>query len=640
MNESVQVPSAWTPIDLAREPEFELGRLRVRPSRLEVEAEGRREVLQRRTMQVLIALARSASSVVSHEELNARCWAGLTVGEDAVTRCIGQLRRLAQGWSPPIFDIVTIVGVGYRLEAESVLQDEKRFAPRALAPSWKGRMGVALAALLLVALSAAILAWRASQAPAPALTLAAFEPLGASPHATAVAQAVDTELLGAFNANQIPVRTATKPLPALIGHGSGLTLAGSVEDRGEDAHATARLINLKTGTVIWSAGFDRPASEVNALPVMLAAQAADMVAIARFAQEGPKPVKDDAAIAAVLAAHDALEWNGTFDWARRIELARRVTQMAPDFAFGHSMLSWADTSALRIEAAPAQTDALATEARHEAEYALKLDPDDAGSYFALAMQQTDIAGREAILSRGLSRPGHPRALQAAVNEVKSNSLLSTGRVHDALPFADRALALNPLSPTETSDALKAYALAGRVDYSRDLLAKALQRWPEQPDILEAQLYLLTFFGGEDEALRLVGETGPRSRRNPEATAIWRAYLNAKASGVGQARKEAAEQVNALTLQGRFNPRIAILMLAQLGDLDGAFAIMMDLRHDISEVSGFQYAPAAAPLRSDPRFIDFATRSGLVQYWRNTHQVPDLCEPPAAERWCAAIGAHG
>ena len=106
-------------IDLAREADFAVGPMQVRPSRREVEADGVTRVLQRRVMQVLVALAHPSGEVVSQDELISRCWGGLTVGEAAVARGISQLRRAAAGWPQPPFEIVTIAGVGYRLAPEA-----------------------------------------------------------------------------------------------------------------------------------------------------------------------------------------------------------------------------------------------------------------------------------------------------------------------------------------------------------------------------------------------------------------------------------------------------------------------------------------------------------------------------------------
>jgi len=103
-------------VDLALEPNFTVGCLAVRPSRREVEGTGIQRTLQRKVMQVLVALATSRSEVVSRRELVQRCWAGLSVSDDAVDRCIAQLRALAAVWPEVPFAICTIPGVGYQLQ--------------------------------------------------------------------------------------------------------------------------------------------------------------------------------------------------------------------------------------------------------------------------------------------------------------------------------------------------------------------------------------------------------------------------------------------------------------------------------------------------------------------------------------------
>src|SRR5215469_16285224 len=117
MDELTQVFVPPSRIDLARETDVQVGALLIRPSRCEVEAGGVRRSVQRRVMQVLVALARSPHEVVSQHELILRCWGGLSVSDDAIGRCIGQLRRLAADWPEPPFEIQTIPGVGYRLDA-------------------------------------------------------------------------------------------------------------------------------------------------------------------------------------------------------------------------------------------------------------------------------------------------------------------------------------------------------------------------------------------------------------------------------------------------------------------------------------------------------------------------------------------
>src|ERR1700691_5087071 len=83
-------------IALAHEADFQLGSLLVIPSAREVVRQGSRETLEPRVVQVLVALFQAQGRVVSRDELIARCWEGRIVGEDAINRAIGRLRRLSE----------------------------------------------------------------------------------------------------------------------------------------------------------------------------------------------------------------------------------------------------------------------------------------------------------------------------------------------------------------------------------------------------------------------------------------------------------------------------------------------------------------------------------------------------------------
>ena len=87
-------------VERAHEPDFNLGRLTVSPSRREVvRDDGEREVIEHRVMQVLIALSRAEGSIVTRDELILLCWDGRVVGEDSIHRVISRLRKLAMGSS-------------------------------------------------------------------------------------------------------------------------------------------------------------------------------------------------------------------------------------------------------------------------------------------------------------------------------------------------------------------------------------------------------------------------------------------------------------------------------------------------------------------------------------------------------------
>jgi DNA-binding winged helix-turn-helix (wHTH) protein len=137
---------APAPVHLAREPHFRLGVLLIKPSLLEVSAGGRRQMLEPRVMQVLVALARAHGEVVTRDDLIAACWAGRIVGEDAINRCIARLRRLAERFECG-YSIETVPRVGYRLIAAEAVEPRAPPRPLTLVRGLRAAIAFAVAAL-------------------------------------------------------------------------------------------------------------------------------------------------------------------------------------------------------------------------------------------------------------------------------------------------------------------------------------------------------------------------------------------------------------------------------------------------------------------------------------------------------------
>jgi TolB-like protein len=128
MNDASAAIALGRRIDLAREPDILVAGFRIRPTACEVSAAGRRVHLQPRVMQVLIALARAGGEPVSRETLIEACWGDVTIGEDALNRCIQRLRRLAGTVAYGAFTVETIPRVGYRLTVGGVVLASARQA--------------------------------------------------------------------------------------------------------------------------------------------------------------------------------------------------------------------------------------------------------------------------------------------------------------------------------------------------------------------------------------------------------------------------------------------------------------------------------------------------------------------------------
>lgn len=103
-------------INLARSADFALGPIAVRPSSRElVGAAGAVIMVEPKVMRVLVALSQAEGGVVSRDSLVESCWDGRIVGDDAVNRVIGKLRRVAEEAGGGAFRIETVARIGHRL---------------------------------------------------------------------------------------------------------------------------------------------------------------------------------------------------------------------------------------------------------------------------------------------------------------------------------------------------------------------------------------------------------------------------------------------------------------------------------------------------------------------------------------------
>ena len=102
------------PFDLAGRRDFPLGNATIRPSLRKITTVTGEASLEPRVMQVLVALSDADGFVLSRDALMEMCWSGVIVGDDAVNRAIGELRRVVRDVDAS-FAIETIARVGYRL---------------------------------------------------------------------------------------------------------------------------------------------------------------------------------------------------------------------------------------------------------------------------------------------------------------------------------------------------------------------------------------------------------------------------------------------------------------------------------------------------------------------------------------------
>jgi TolB-like protein len=625
-----------TSIDLARAEPFGLAGAQVRPPTRELICGERREMVEPRVMQVLVALARRRGEVVSRDELIQLCWGGRIVGEDAINRAIAGVRRLASDFGG--FSIETVARVGYRLTEAAPHRGGIWGKPRAGLWMW----AVAAAMVLAAASGAWLLRGRIASAPKPEERVAVlpFDAPAGDARARDFAVGLTDEILAVISANrqQAISRTEADALrgaerdQAVRRLGVGLMLDGAVQSEGGRLRVRAHLDDAHDHVTLWSRDFEGPADRPASLQAQVAAVTTDTVDWALIARRSVRTRLDATTMIAFLHATDLLTSPGT---QAKLEAAvadlRQVTRRAPDFALGHANLALALSGI---------GDPLVwkDEGLREANRAIALDPRTAAAYLALAdlTPRQHWREREALLTKAVEADSG----FSFARLFESRFLTEVGRLADALPQAERAVALRPLFPGGNSTLGHLLVMRGQVDEGRKVLDNAAARWPDNDRTKIERLSAALEVDDMDAALALLADpdTRPFTVSAVQVT-TWRAALQARKSRDPNAMRMAAVRVRQEPDPSAIWALNAAILCALSGNLDCAFAEADRWAPSLVGADiGVLYAPTTRSMRRDPRFMALAARLGLVDYWRSTGHWPDFCAEPGLPYDCKVEAA--
>lgn len=135
-----------------------MGGVEVRPSTRSLASQSGEVKLEPRVMQVLLAFHDSAGQVLTRDDLMEKCWKGILVGEDAVNRAIGELRRAIRE-TGAAFTIETIPRVGYRLAFEDGFETTRSISNAPLEHGIDRRVLVAAALTATIAGAGGVTWW-------------------------------------------------------------------------------------------------------------------------------------------------------------------------------------------------------------------------------------------------------------------------------------------------------------------------------------------------------------------------------------------------------------------------------------------------------------------------------------------------
>lgn len=604
-------------IDLADEPDFCIGGMRVKPAQRLVLLGSETRELQPRVMQVLVALAQARPAVVSRESLARLCWDGRIVSDDALNRCILMLRQLAEQFRPPPFVIETVPRVGHRLielVRDAARDDEIPVSRRKTRLTLPATMA---AVLVVAALALALL--RPWSEPRPPTVF--VKPASADAKSSQLAQDVARQLAA------LPVLRNGKMQLVEPSSADRANLAIAVQATPlSPGSATATLTSSPNRSILWSGNVRAPALPSIALGQRIVFDLALPLSCASEALRAPTPLigRD---VQTYIDACTSL-WDLDADIRPLVAILDGLVRKYPDFQAGWASLLAAETNAISFPAFPENAVLRTSLKRHLVE-ARRRSPNLAEAYIAehLLAPRGDLALRTRIVDEGVARnPSH-----ADMRSTRSTVLGEIGNINAALREARQAANQAPWSPIIREGYVNALAVAGRVGAAEKELREAERLWPDDSFILMARYRHALRYGDPRDAMRLSRSGVMDSMVAPNQELFLLARINPTPDNVDKVLDHGRRTV-------RHSPSLItdhIQALATFGRNDELLNLLLNWQRPdpVDQVTSVLFRPAFAEAHHDRRFMRVAHRFGLVQFWHSTDKWPDFCHSPTLTYNC-------
>jgi DNA-binding winged helix-turn-helix (wHTH) protein len=626
--------SRETELNLAEIEPFALGRARVDPGHRRISwDDGHCEELEPRVMKVLVTLAQAEGHIISRDRLIHMCWDDRIVGDDAINRCVQSIRRIAKMIEPPAFHIETTPRVGYTLVAEWAPAEHRWSAASFLASDESGSSvsirPTRLLSVGVITLALAAAALMQSRAQASDMTEIAIAGDDADGAALAGDLKVDLTQFAGSDLTDVSVVDSAR--------GSDFVARISTTREGRLTRGNATLADGRTKDLLWSATSDSATESTAGLRAQMAAKLGNLFACASKLNSGDGHKLDTSAKRLFLAACTHID-----DVADQqdIDMLRKLTAVAPEFAPGWSYLALSEAEILQNfqqlgADSSAEAVALARHAPADLRRAQSLSPGFGINFVAEAglTAPDDWAGKGRILDQGIARDPDEYLL----HQWKASLLSSVGRNADAITAASRAAELKPFSVDARVTLIWALVHAGMLPRARAELDAARGLWPGSEEHRGVWFSLELRYGDARVAQRMLDSGQWTYLGNNGETLLMQARLNPTRKNIDSLIHFAAFETGART---PCSP-IRLLMLAQFGAVDESYA-MIEQPAAVDALQGsteILFRPQFAALRSDPRFLKLAARLGLLQFWRDSGNWPDFCNEPGFAYDCKTEAAR-
>jgi adenylate cyclase len=391
----------------------------------------------------------------------------------------------------------------------------------------------------------------------------------------------------------------------------GSVLEGSVRKAGSRVRITIQLIDVGSEAPIWAQKYDRELEDVFKIQTDIAERVADALKVQllrenriQIEQKAPEDMG-----AYVLYLRGRYYWNKRTkeDLEKAIGYFGEAIRKEPNYALAHAGM--ADCYTLmgrhlylpRKEAYP--------KARDHANRALELNDNLAEAHTSLAAVLTiydwDWDAAEGHFRRAI----HLNPNYAAAHYWHSVLLQTVGRLHESVPAAEKAQALDPLSPVIGMGVVQAYFFSEQYNKAVEECHKYLEMNPKEVVAQDYLVHLKVQEGLFEKAAEEARRLAEISERKAETVAHL-AYVHA-ASGKTEEAKRLFETSLAESRLGYSNPTIFITVYSILGDQDNAFRWAEEaLEAGKIAFPSLRFSPDLKKFRTDSRYDSLLAKADL------------------------------
>ena len=441
------------------------------------------------------------------------------------------------------------------------------------------------------------------------------------------------EVLAALATDAVIVTSNKEPK---AGAPPGYALTASVRTTEAIIRFTLHVVDERTGGLVWTGTFDRPAGQTDVAPRQIAVAASQVLrcgigGAARYR----KPLADETL--SIFFNYCEEYWADTagkeMNPTRALDLARRVVAAAPDFSGGWSALAEVATMVQRGNQIR-DGAGLREEATKAAERALELDKQNSEAYQALASLQPPFAyaQREKLHLKSIA----VRPSDCGCEYMGFGGFLNrVGRNAEAVDAFKRAHDMIPLSADVIANVAQSLFVVGRADEARQNVSDALKAWPNYSYVRRILVRSAFWTGRHDEALKLLAD--PTTELSQEERIALAAGLQAVRSGNAAAKANAVKSLMQLSANESVDGALLITALAALGANDDALAVAEGwVERDGPRALPVLFEPSLAAARRSPKFARIAQRFGLTNYWHKSRHLPDFCKKSSPPSLCASL----